>query len=110
MKKILLLGAGGFIGSHLAVELLKTRRYQIKALDITKEKLDEGICQEVDVIHDVDESNNLSKKYKIEKTIKKITYIDLDIMQENNQQRLNNLIKNNDPVKGWRPEHRLLMQ
>src|SRR3990172_4441413 len=33
-KKILIIGINGFIGSHLAAELLKRRRYEVYGLDL----------------------------------------------------------------------------
>jgi UDP-apiose/xylose synthase len=41
-KTILILGAGGFIGSHLVEHLLKCSAYRVLGLDVTAEKL-EGI-------------------------------------------------------------------
>jgi nucleoside-diphosphate-sugar epimerase len=39
--KILLLGAGGFIGANLTERLVNDGRHEITALDIEREKLDE---------------------------------------------------------------------
>jgi len=39
--KLLLLGAGGFIGSHLAEQLLANTEHQITGLDLEDEKIDE---------------------------------------------------------------------
>jgi nucleoside-diphosphate-sugar epimerase len=41
--KILLLGAGGFIGANLTERLVKDGKHQITALDIDREKLDETV-------------------------------------------------------------------
>jgi len=41
--KILLLGAGGFIGANLAERLVNDAYHQITALDIEREKLDETV-------------------------------------------------------------------
>jgi hypothetical protein len=41
--KILLLGAGGFIGANLAERLVNDGRHEITALDIEREKLDETL-------------------------------------------------------------------
>ena len=50
--KILLLGAGGFIGANLAERLVSDARHQITALDIEREKLDETVKGgEIDYIH-----------------------------------------------------------
>ncbi len=40
-KRVLLLGAGGFIGSHLVEALSKKAIYSTTAVDLTKDKLDE---------------------------------------------------------------------
>ena len=98
MKKILLLGAGGFIGSHLAVELLKTKRYDITALDISKQKLEEGISQTAVTIVDLNERTALSDKEKIDRSLSRIAYVELDIMADKNQSRLDEQIKNNDII------------
>ena len=39
--RILLLGVGGFIGSHLADRLLRTTHYEIEGFDLTDDKLEE---------------------------------------------------------------------
>ncbi|MBV8814633.1 MAG: NAD-dependent epimerase/dehydratase family protein, partial [Verrucomicrobia bacterium] len=50
--KILLLGAGGFIGANLTERLVNERKHQITALDIEREKLDEtGKSEEIHFIH-----------------------------------------------------------
>ena len=49
--KILLLGAGGFIGANLAERLVNDARHQITALDIEREKLDETVKGQIDYIH-----------------------------------------------------------
>ncbi|MGA7213868.1 MAG: saccharopine dehydrogenase NADP-binding domain-containing protein, partial [Terrimicrobiaceae bacterium] len=41
--KILLLGAGGFIGANLAERLVNDGEHEITALDIEREKLDETV-------------------------------------------------------------------
>lgn len=41
MKKVLILGAGGFIGSHLTEAIAKHPDFDLIAIDITKEKLDD---------------------------------------------------------------------
>lgn len=38
-QKILILGAGGFIGSHLTAELMNLQHYQLTAVDINNDKL-----------------------------------------------------------------------
>jgi len=98
MKKILLLGAGGFIGSHLAVELLKKKRYDITALDISKEKLEEGICQAANTIVDLNEGTVLSDKKIIDRSLGQIAYVDLDIIADKDQNHLDEQIKNNDII------------
>ena len=50
--KILLLGAGGFIGANLAERLVNDGQHQITALDIEREKLDETVKSgEINYIH-----------------------------------------------------------
>ena len=49
--KILLLGAGGFIGANLAERLVNDARHQITALDIEREKLDETVKGQITYIH-----------------------------------------------------------
>jgi nucleoside-diphosphate-sugar epimerase len=50
--KILLLGAGGFIGANLAECLVNDRKHEITALDIEREKLDETVKSgEINYIH-----------------------------------------------------------
>ena len=50
--KILLLGAGGFIGANLAERLVHDANHQITALDIEREKLDETVKGgEINYIH-----------------------------------------------------------
>ena len=50
--KILLLGAGGFIGANLAERLVDDGHHQITALDIEREKLDETVKSgEINYIH-----------------------------------------------------------
>ena len=50
--KILLLGAGGFIGANLTERLVNDGKYEITALDIESEKLDEtGKSEEIRFIH-----------------------------------------------------------
>ena len=50
--KILLLGAGGFIGANLAERLVNDAYHQITALDIEREKLDETVKSgEINYIH-----------------------------------------------------------
>lgn len=41
MKRILVLGAGGFIGSYLTEAIAKNEHLQLTAVDITREKLDD---------------------------------------------------------------------
>ena len=98
MKKILLLGAGGFIGSHLAVDLMKLGEYEIKALDITKEKLEEGIRLAAELyIREVDHTSEVSDE-QIDNIVNPIKYIHLDIMDEKNNKDLEKLIEENDIV------------
>lgn len=40
MKKICILGAGGFIGSHLVKKLIRTSEFNITCVDITKQKIE----------------------------------------------------------------------
>ena len=50
--KILLLGAGGFIGANLAERLVNDGKHEITALDIEREKLDETVKSgEINYIH-----------------------------------------------------------
>ena len=50
--KILLLGAGGFIGANLAERLVNDAHHQITALDIEREKLDETVKSgDINYIH-----------------------------------------------------------
>ncbi len=50
--KILLLGAGGFIGANLAERLVNEGKQEITALDIEREKLDETVKGgEINYIH-----------------------------------------------------------
>jgi nucleoside-diphosphate-sugar epimerase len=50
--KILLLGAGGFIGANLAERLVNDGQHEITALDIEREKLDETVKNgEIRFIH-----------------------------------------------------------
>ncbi len=51
--KILLLGAGGFIGSHLVEHLLERGEHEIVGVDITAEKL-EGISGSAFTFHELD--------------------------------------------------------
>lgn len=41
MKKVLVLGAGGFIGSHLVESLINANKYETTSVDINSEKLEE---------------------------------------------------------------------
>ena len=41
--RVLLLGVGGFIGSHLVDRLLRDPGYEIEGLDLTDEKLEEAL-------------------------------------------------------------------
>lgn len=85
--KILLLGAGGFIGSHLAVKLLEKGNFEITALDISNEKLDEGLDQAADALSE-----------DKDKVIKQVKYVNLDIMKKENDDKLNELVKENDII------------
>lgn len=78
MKKILLLGAGGFIGSHLTVALMKTRRFALTALDITRKKLDEGIRGAADVLSKKDRRSG-ADDVGMKSLVDQISYVDLDI-------------------------------
>ena len=49
--KILLLGAGGFIGANLAERLVNDGKHEITALDIEREKLDETVKSGRDQLH-----------------------------------------------------------
>jgi nucleoside-diphosphate-sugar epimerase len=50
--KILLLGAGGFIGANLAERLVSDGKHEITALDIERDKLDETVKSgEITYIH-----------------------------------------------------------
>jgi nucleoside-diphosphate-sugar epimerase len=50
--KILMLGAGGFIGANLTERLISDGDYQVTALDIEREKLDETLgTGELDYVH-----------------------------------------------------------
>lgn len=76
-KKVLILGAGGFIGSHLVSELLKNKKYIMKyiitAVDIQNKKLNEIV--------------QCKKCFK---------YIHLDITKE--RKKLSSLIQKNDII------------
>jgi nucleoside-diphosphate-sugar epimerase len=98
MQKILLLGAGGFIGSHLAVELMNSKQYQITALDITKEKLDEGIRLAAELyLRDAAGGDEVSDD-DIDKVMEPIRYVHLDIMEESRRQELRDLVGSHDIV------------
>jgi UDP-4-amino-4-deoxy-L-arabinose formyltransferase / UDP-glucuronic acid dehydrogenase (UDP-4-keto-hexauronic acid decarboxylating) len=58
--KILLLGAGGFIGANLTERLVNDGQHEITALDIEREKLDETVKNgEIRFIHfDIRENGN----------------------------------------------------
>ncbi|MDA0347791.1 MAG: NAD-dependent epimerase/dehydratase family protein [Verrucomicrobia bacterium] len=96
MKKILLLGAGGFVGSHLAVELLKRERFSITALDITHDKLDEGLRRAAQF--ELNDSQLVDSAQEIDDIVSKIKYVDLDIMDPARQDDLKSLISENDIV------------
>ena len=98
MERILLLGAGGFIGSHLAVELMKTEQYEITALDISKEKLEEGIRLAAELyIKELDQDADVTE-VQIDDLVNPIKYVHLDIVDESNDKQLKKLIKANDVV------------
>ena len=96
MKKILLLGAGGFVGSHLAVELLKRESFHITALDITHDKLDEGLRRAAQF--ELKETDSPIDQEEISRIVENIDYVDLDIMDANRQGDLKALIANNDII------------
>ncbi|MBQ6969138.1 MAG: NAD-dependent epimerase/dehydratase family protein, partial [Synergistaceae bacterium] len=58
--KIFLLGAGGFIGSHLVQKVLETSDYEISAFDINTTRLEKFIgnkrftCFKGDIFHETD--------------------------------------------------------
>ena len=62
--KIFLLGAGGFIGSHLVQKVLETSDYEISAFDINTSRLAKFIgnkrftCFQGDIFHETDISAN----------------------------------------------------
>jgi nucleoside-diphosphate-sugar epimerase len=92
MKKILVLGAGGFIGSHMVDELLRKkhthkRKYEITALDLSRQKLNEGIDQAADVLR-------MDKK----RLHRQIKYVEMDITDKENNPKLKRLVRQNDII------------
>jgi nucleoside-diphosphate-sugar epimerase len=49
--KILLLGAGGFVGANLTERLVNDGQHEMTALDIEREKLDETVKKRRDPFH-----------------------------------------------------------
>lgn len=98
MQKVLLLGAGGFIGSHLAVELMNTKKYQITALDVTKEKLDEGIRLAAELYLRDEAGNHRVSDDEISEVMAPIRYVHLDIMDEGRREELRRLVRDHDII------------
>lgn len=96
MKKILLLGAGGFVGSHLAVELLKRECFEVTALDITHDKLDEGLRRAA--LFNLDGQDAEAASEEVNRIVSNIRYVDLDIMAPDRQEALKGLIADNEIV------------
>lgn len=94
-ETILLLGAGGFVGAHLAIELAKRGNHAITALDITREKLDEGL-QRAATLDLVNQSGERPGSYAA--LTEGLRYVDLDIMEPANDQQLAGLIAEHDVV------------
>ncbi len=95
MKTVLILGCGGFIGSHMAVQLLKDKNYSITGLDITNEKLDEGLRRAAMFSIREDLSDDWQDPEGI---VERIRYVDLDILDPKRQDDLKELIKSHDII------------
>ena len=87
-KKVLVLGAGGFIGSHIVIALLRTGRYTLTGLDVTRDKLDEGFSQASALLMTSEDRSQLDE----------VAYVDLDLMDPTNDARLAALIDSHDVV------------
>ncbi len=70
--KILLLGAGGFIGANLTERLVRDGQHEITALDIDREKLDDTVKSG------------------------EINYVEFDIRE--GEEKLEQLTKEHDPI------------
>lgn len=95
MKSVLILGCGGFIGSHMAVQLLKEDGYTITGLDITKDKLDEGLRRAAlfNIREGLSEDTG-----NIDGVVSGIRYVDLDIMDPARQDELRELVRSHDII------------
>lgn len=98
MTKALLLGAGGFVGSHLTIELLRTGEYHITALDLTRDKLDEGLGLASDVIDGCPEEPAEAAAARRAEVTAGLEFVFLDIMDPANDSTLRDLVANHDVV------------
>lgn len=72
-KKILILGADGFLGSNLTESLSKERKYQIRAFDLFPDGLSRNLDHlrdEIEIFH-----GNFLNKYDLRKALKDIDYV-----------------------------------